>query len=94
MVFGVQVKVVNRRAMARYAGFWKALLLVGEAVADARKVAVRVRDDSGGGMGKRWQVASGEEIVKSCKRADQSLGALCKAAQRWEAELISRDWRV
>lgn len=91
---GVQVKVVNRRAMARYAAFWNALLMVGEAVADARKVALAVRDRGDGDVGKRWQVASGEEIAKSCKRADQSLGALCKAAQRWEAELISRDWRV
>lgn len=92
----MQVKVVNRRARARYASFWTALVMVGEAVADARKVALRLRDDRDrdrDGVA-RWRVASGEEIAKQTRRADQALGLLCRAARRWEAELLSRDWRV
>ncbi|MGH3916296.1 MAG: hypothetical protein ACRDTC_23240 [Pseudonocardiaceae bacterium] len=89
---GVQIGVVNRRAMARYAAFWSALVMVGEAVAGARKVAEELGDLEGVKRG--VAAASGEEIRAAVKRADRSVGRLSKSAQRWEAELKSREWRV
>jgi len=90
----MQSRILNRRALARYATFWNALLMVGEAVADARRVGNQLRDGGEGEVVQRWHVATGEDITKAGKRADRSLGVLCKAARRWEAELVSREWRV
>lgn len=84
--------MVNRWALARYRTFWAALVMVGEAVEDARKVALRLEDS--GGVPEGWRVASGEEIARATRRVDGVLGELCREAQRWEAELISREWRV
>ena len=38
------IRPLNRRAMRRYAEFWKALQAVGEAIADAEKVAGKATD--------------------------------------------------
>lgn len=88
----MQIKVVNRRAMARYSTFWSALVMVNECVMAARKVAEELGDLRGSKQG--LAVASGEEVRAAVRKADKSLGTLSKSAQRWEAELKSREWRV
>ena len=42
----VNVKPVNRRALRRYGEFWRALQMVGAAIAEAEKVAAKA--DTGG----------------------------------------------
>lgn len=88
----MQVQAVNRRAMVKYGQFWQSLVMVHECVLQARKVAEELGDLRGAKIG--LAVASGDEIRSAVRKAEKSLGTLSKSAQRWEAELKSREWRV
>jgi hypothetical protein len=85
------IRPLNRRAMRRYAEFWKALQAVGEAIAEAEKVAGKATDAKTSKA--RWSAATPEEMKAAAKKAGQSLHIISAAAKRWEAELISREWR-
>ncbi|MEU6698042.1 hypothetical protein [Pseudonocardia sp. NPDC046786] len=96
---------VNRRALRKYGEFWRALQLVGDALAEAEKVAAKSTDGTrskrggksvsakAGGEGQHWSVASPDEISASAKKAHGSLKVMTSSAKRWEAELVSREWR-
>lgn len=98
---------VNRRALRKYGEFWRALQLVGDALAQAEKVAAKATDSSTGkrnrtggkgasakaGEGAHWSVASPEEISAAAKKSHSSLRVMAASAKKWEAELVSRDWR-
>ncbi len=88
----MQVQAVNRRAMARYASFWSSLVMVSESVMAARKAAEELGDLRGSKRG--LAAPSGDEIRTAVRNVEKSLGTLSKSAQRWEAELKSREWRV
>ncbi|MBP2369722.1 hypothetical protein [Pseudonocardia parietis] len=95
---------VNRRALRKYGEFWRALQLVGDALADAEKVAAKATDTRSKRSGKgasakagadrqHWSVASPDEISASAKKAHGSLKVMASSAKKWEAELVSREWR-
>ena len=89
----VNVKPVNRRALRRYGEFWRALQMVGAALADAEKAAAKA--EAGGRKGQRvhWSTSTPEEMKAAAKKAGRSLEIMAKSAKRWEAELVSREWR-
>jgi hypothetical protein len=90
----VNVKPVNRRALRRYGEFWRALQMVGTALAEAEKTAAKA--DSGGKRGggrTHWSTPTPEEMKASAKKAGRALEVMSKSAKRWEAELVSREWR-
>ncbi|ALE72998.1 hypothetical protein FRP1_07645 [Pseudonocardia sp. EC080625-04] len=112
MSIGVRDRVktlpkVNRRALRKYGEFWRALQQVGDALAEAEKVAGKstdaknartrntrgVKGVSAKAGGQHWSVASPEEVSGSANKAHGSLQVMAVAAKRWEAELISREWR-
>lgn len=80
---------INRRAQQKYATFWNSLVLVDGLLDDARKLAARIDDSDA----PPWHAASREDVLKSVRRVERSIAVLGKNAKRWEAELISRDWR-
>jgi hypothetical protein len=82
-------KMVNRRAQKRYATFWNCLLQLGLVLEDARRLAARMDDSEK----PPWHVADKATITKGAKRVERTLGVLSTSAKRWEAELISREWR-
>ncbi|MEV1295818.1 hypothetical protein [Pseudonocardia sp. NPDC049635] len=99
---------VNRRALRKYGEFWRALQLVGDALAEAEKLAAKARDAERrgerksvkGGSAKAgvtarhaWSRASGEEMSAAAKKAHRSLRVMSASAKKWEAELVSREWR-
>ncbi|MDN5915479.1 MAG: hypothetical protein L0I76_10295 [Pseudonocardia sp.] len=99
---------VNRRALRKYGEFWRALQLVGDALAQAEKVAAKATDSGAGkrartgskgasakagGQGQHWSVASPEEISAAAKKSHGSLRVMAASAKKWEAELVSREWR-
>ena len=99
---------VNRRALRRYGEFWRALQLVGDALVDAEKVAAKATDSGrgnqgragskdasakAGGDGKHWSHASPDEISAAAKKSHGSLRVMAASAKKWEAELVSREWR-
>ena len=91
----VNVKPVNRRALRRYGEFWRALQMVGAAIAEAEKLAVKADTGSGkrGGARAHWATPTPEEMKSAAKKSGRALEVMSKAAKRWEAELISREWR-
>ncbi len=89
----VNVKPVNRRALRRYGEFWRALQMVGAALAEAEKTAAKAEPAGRKGQRVHWSTATPEEMKASAKKAGRSLEIMSKAAKRWEAELVSREWR-
>ena len=91
---------LNRRALRRYAEFWMALTAVGEALGQADKLAARIEDaqprtaSNRAGGRRSWSVATPEEMRAAAKKAHSSLRVIATAAKRWEADLVSRDWRA
>lgn len=88
---------INKRALRKYAEFWAALHAVGEAVVAAEKLAAKAADAqpvkaSKGGR-RHWLLPDPDELRATAKKADRSLRIITSAAKKWEAELISRDWR-
>ncbi len=89
----VNVKPVNRRALRRYGEFWRALQMVAAAVAEAEKVAAKADPGKRRGGRPHWSTPTPEEMKAAAKKAGRSLEIMSKSAKRWEAELISREWR-
>ena len=89
----VNVKPVNRRALRRYGEFWRALQMVAAAVAEAEKVAAKADPGKRRGGRAHWSTPTPEELKASAKKAGRALEVMSKSAKRWEAELISREWR-
>lgn len=92
----VNLEPVNRRALRRYGEFWRALQMVGNALAEAERVAAKATDhrsNSGRDGGAHWSTATPEELRAAARKAGDSLHVMSGAAKKWEAELISREWR-
>ena len=91
----VNVNPVNRRALRRYGEFWRALQMVGAAIAEAEKLAAKADTGTGkrGGARAHWATPTPEEMKSAAKKAGRALEVMSKSAKRWEAELISREWR-
>jgi len=89
------LRPVNRRALRKYGEFWRALQMVGNAVAQAEALAAKATDHQRvAGTGKAsWSAATPEEIRAAVKKATSSLHVISTSAKKWEAELISREWR-
>ena len=93
----VNVKPVNRRALRKYGEFWRALELVSAALTEAEKTANKAQDGkrgkAGAGQTAHWSAATPEELKAAAKKAGRSLHVISTSAKKWEAELISREWR-
>jgi hypothetical protein len=89
----VNLAPVNRRALRKYGEFWRALQLVGNAVAEAEKLAARAGQVEPGRGAGNWAVPTADELRRATKKAGQSLHVMSRSAKKWEAELISREWR-
>ncbi|WP_298796081.1 hypothetical protein [Pseudonocardia sp. 73-21] len=90
----VQVKPINRRALRRYGEFWRALQMVGNALAEAERVAAKATDNQPArGQTAHWAAATPDEMKSATKKAKNSLHIMSAAAKKWEAELVSREWR-
>lgn len=91
----LNVKPVNRRALRRYGEFWRALQMVGNALAEAERVAAKATDHrpARGGERAHWSTATPQEMKAAAKKAGDSLHVMSTSAKKWEAELVSREWR-
>lgn len=89
---------LNRRSVAKFAEFWAALQQVGDALAEIEKLGGKAQDAqkvraSAGLNGRSWSVATPEEIKAAAKKAHRTLRVIGASAKRWEADLLSREWR-
>ena len=69
--------------------------MVGAAIAEAEKLAAKADTGTGkrGGARAHWSTPTPEEMKAAAKKAGRALEVMSKSAKRWEAELISREWR-
>jgi hypothetical protein len=91
----VNVGPVNRRALRKYGEMWRALQMVGNALAEAEKLAAKVDDSTKASKGAtaHWSTPTAGELKSAAKKAGRSLSVMSRTAKKWEAELVSREWR-
>jgi hypothetical protein len=89
----VQVQVVNQHAVVKYREFEWALQTVCESL-DATERLVNGMADHAAGRFQGWQVPTKKEVQEARKKAVVLLDGLRKKAKEFEAELLSRGWRV
>jgi hypothetical protein len=89
----VNFKPVNRRALRQYGVFWQAIQAVDAAVGDAEKLAAQARDRGDAVENRRTAIPTAEELQAAAKKAGRALQIIASASKKWEAELISREWR-
>ncbi len=89
----MNVRPVNRRALRKYGQFWRALQMVGNALAEAERVAAKATDTKTSTSKTHWTTPTPQELKAAAKKAGLSLHTMSSAAKKWEAELISREWR-
>lgn len=88
----MQIEVLNRRAQQKYGTFVSAMDMVAEALEELDEFIDRIDDDKAeDGM---WSVATQDELKSYRRKASDELGRLRAKAKKYEAELVSRDWRV
>ncbi|MER7116691.1 hypothetical protein ACWGRK_20565 [Saccharomonospora azurea] len=89
----MQIEALNRRAQQKYGTFVSAMDMVVEALEELDKFIDRI--DDGKAEDGAWSVAATQDELKGYRRkAVDELGRLRAKAKKYEAELVSRDWRV
>jgi hypothetical protein len=84
--------LANRRAMKRYQSFLDAMGNLGDMLDDADRVIAQMADMYVGASG--WKVPDKREVIAARNRVTRKLELLRRAAKRYEAELISNEWKV
>jgi len=87
----MQVQTVNRRAQQQYATFVAAMDQVLEALQGLEPLIQRV-DESTKETG--WSAVTRDELTAYRIRAVDELERLRATAKKYEANLVSRDWRL
>jgi hypothetical protein len=89
----MQVQAVNQHAVVRYREFEWAMQTVCESL-EATERLVNAMADQAAGRFQGWQVPTKKEVQEARKKAVALLDGLRKKAKEYEAELLSRGWRV
>jgi hypothetical protein len=87
----MQIGAVNRRARQKYAAFVSAMDMVRSALDEAHKLVAKMPKQPVSG---KWTASTREEMQGLERTAVGELERLRKKSKRYEAELISRDWRL
>jgi hypothetical protein len=89
--WSMQIGAINRRAQQRYATFVSAMDLVRETLDEANKLVAKMpkQPESPG-----WTVSTREELKGLRRSAIGELERLRKKSKTYEAELVSREWRL
>lgn len=88
----MQIEALNRRAQEKYAAFVSAMDMVLDSLEELDAFIDRIDDDKV--EEGAWSVATQEELQGYRRKAVDELGRLRVKAKKYEAELVSRDWRV
>lgn len=87
----MQIPAINRRAMDKYREFVAAMDMVLESFDSLDAVIARIEPKKAAGG---WTVATKKELQGYRARAFDELERLRTIAKKYEAELVSREWRV
>lgn len=88
----MDLRPVNQRALRRYQEFWKSLVLLDVAMGEVEKL-IAAASDHRDKVTCSYRVPDADELMKAAKKAGRSLQVMVTASKRWEAELISREWK-
>jgi hypothetical protein len=88
----MQVQVVNQHAVVKYREFEWAMETVREALEATERLVNGMSDQADRFHG--WQVPTKKEVQEARKKAVALLDGLRRKAKEFEAELLSRGWRV
>lgn len=86
----MQISAINRRAQQRYSSFVTAMDLLAGLFDELDKMIARVDDGKAAGG---FTIATQGELKAHRRNAFTELDRLRTTAKKYEAELISRDWR-
>ena len=86
----MQVAAINRRAQARYSEFVTAMDLLAALFDELDKLINKVDDRKVAGG---FTIATKDELTSYRRTAFDNLDRLRTHAKKYEAELVSRDWR-
>jgi vacuolar-type H+-ATPase subunit D/Vma8 len=89
----MQVQAVNQHAVVKYREFEWAMQTVCESL-EATQRLVNAMSDQHTGRFEGWQVPTKKEVQEARRKAVALLDGLRKKAKEYEAELLSRGWRV
>ena len=89
----MQVQAVNQHAVIKYREFEWAMQTVCESL-EATQRLVNGMSDHYTGRFEGWQVPTKKEVQEARHKAVALLDGLRKKAKEYEAELLSRGWRV
>ncbi|GGM72638.1 hypothetical protein GCM10012275_49070 [Longimycelium tulufanense] len=89
----MQVQVVNEHARQRYGAFVGALDVATESLQASAKVIARMRESKQQVPG-NWRACTPDELRQMLNKAFRELEKLKSHAKLYEAELVSRAWRV
>lgn len=87
----MQISAINRRAQQKYAAFVGAMDMVREALDEAHKLVAKMPKQPASA---KWTVSTREEMQGLERTAVGELERLRKKSKRYEAELVSREWRL
>jgi len=87
----MQIGVINRRARERYATFVSAMDMVRESLDEANKLVATMPKKP---VSTSWTVSTREELKGLRRTAIEELERLRKKSKTYEAELVSREWRL
>ena len=87
----MQIEKVTKRARERYGSFVTAMDMVMHALEEANKLVGKVGKPAGR---QGWTVATRAELRGMRRAAFEELERLRSKTKKYEAELISRDWRL
>ena len=89
----MQVQAVNQHAVIKYREFEWAMQTVCESLETTQRL-VNGMSDHHTGRFEGWQVPTKKEVQEARRKAVALLDGLRKKAKEYEAELLSRGWRV
>lgn len=87
----MQIAAINRRAQQRYATFVGAMDMVRETLDEANKLVAKMPKQP---ASRSWTVSTRAELQGLRRTAVGELDRLRKKSKRYEAELVSREWRL
>jgi hypothetical protein len=87
------VDVVNKAAQENYATFRSAIVLLQETVDEHVRGFIAKAEDADIPVG-AWVVPTTDELKSLCDKAVREVEEFTKEAKKYEAELVSRNWRV
>jgi hypothetical protein len=86
----MNLRPVNHSALRRYQQFWNSLVRLEAALGDMERLIARAGDSK---AKHSYRVPDATELNRVLKQVKGALQLMINESRKWEAELVSREWR-